>query len=220
MLNSLYETHGQKEVEKNHHIHGVEDATHNILENILTRTSVLKLFLWTEKIPKSKRSVVKKFVNNTTKLVLDLIEKTVSDSQFHQHLVRFKEKVIKFNPYYFEAVNLPKNVVMLEKPDICHIISIFSNVYSSSDVVYMLEDLLNLETGDVKIENYFSSLILVFKMYIELKDFILLSPKAMNSLFVKYAALSKKQKKIMKDYVLKMFEKHPMLASVVNESKL
>lgn len=197
----------------------IDCAKNKIFEHILTRPSVLICFLWMEKVHKTKKAFVKEFVNSVTKLVLKIIPSVISFKESHEYLLGFKEKVIKFNSYHFETVNSPKNLVIFANPDTCDIISIFSPVYSNKDVTYMLEDLLNLETKNIKIENHFLALSLVFKLYLELKDFMLLSPKAMSSLFVKYTELTKKEKKTIKDYITQIFEKHPVLASVVSVGK-
>lgn len=197
----------------------IDSAKYKIFEHILTKPSVLICFLWMEKVHKTKKTFVKEYVNSVTKLVLKLIPRVISYKESYEYLLGFKEKVIKFNSYHFETVNLPKNLVIFGNPEICDIINIFSTVYSNKDVTYMLEDLLNLETKNIKIENHFSALSLVFKLYLELKDFMLLSPKAMSSLFVKYTELTKKEKKTIKDYINQIFEKHPILASVVSIGK-
>lgn len=197
----------------------VDCSKYRIFEHILTKPSVLTCFLWMEKVHKAKKTCVKEYVNSITKLALKIIPSVISFKESHDYLLGFKEKVIKFNSYHFETVNSPKNLVIFGNPEISDIINIFSTLYSNKDVTYMLEDLLNLETKDIKIENHFSALSLVFKLYLELKDFMLLSPKAMSSLFVKYTELTKKEKKTVKDYITQVFEKHPILASVVSTGK-
>lgn len=196
-----------------------KNAKWRILEEVLNCPVLQKLFLWAEKIPKSKKKITKDFMSKVTKLVLNCVTEAVSDKSRHKYISKLKDKVVKLNSFYLQTVNVPKHLVILENPDINQIINLFSPVFTSNDILTLLEDILRVE-AEVKVENYFFIMSGIFKMYVELNEFLLLSPIAINSLFMKYANLSKKQKKTFREYIMQMFEKHPVLASAVSSGEL
>lgn len=193
-----------------------KNIRYGILEDFFSRPVLLKLFLWTEKVPKCHKTSFKQFVNIATKLVLNFINRVIDFEESRKYLSGFKNKILKYNSIYFQTRNWPKGAVMFEHPDIYEIITKFAVLFSNRDVTNMLEDALNMESEDVKLENYFPVVQLLLKMCLETEDFAPLSPKAINSFIIKYAYLTKKQKKKITDFALNIFKKHPDLTSVIS----
>ncbi|XP_015919110.1 nucleolar pre-ribosomal-associated protein 1 [Parasteatoda tepidariorum] len=201
------EEHKNFDMEKSSDISS-KNAEINLEGEILSHPAILKLFLQTENTPKCISKLLKKASRTITKLVLDITQDMMSFNKEEHHLYirKYKQKVLNY-------IHESSSNLKCDELDLLSIIGAFSSFYSSREIVLLLENLPNVQQS----ESSFSLLVLLVKQYLETKNFITLSPSCVDSLVLKYSAMSKKQKKIFIDIFLEVFHKHPAYGLHVNK---
>lgn len=178
---------------------------------ILSHPAVLKLFLQTENTPKYISKIMKNSSRFITMLVLEITSEIMdcNKKEHHSYFRKYKQKILN----YIHANSTDPKCDDLE---LLSVIGTFLPLFSSQEIVLSIENLLTVQIS----ESSFSLLMLLLKRYLEAEDLITLSPPCIDSLVLKYAAMTKKQKKIFIDLFLRIFRKHPTYGLHVNKGKL
>ncbi|KAG8191258.1 hypothetical protein JTE90_003270 [Oedothorax gibbosus] len=144
--------------------------------------------------------------NIATKLVLSMTQSLLDtdDSKYHECLMPFKNKVIS---------SLQDGNYLEDDEEFDSILGVFSVLFTTNDIVNMLESLLN---NNKNVENL-SSVFLLLKIFLERDSCSLLSPTCFSSLISKYVTVPKKSKKILRSYITQLLDNHPKYALLVDE---
>ncbi|KAF8763306.1 Nucleolar pre-ribosomal-associated protein 1 like protein [Argiope bruennichi] len=184
-----------------------------IFKDFLNHPTILKLFLFDMKIVENKSEHLNNSVILATKLVLDVIQNALSlgNEMLSSYLIPFKKKVLKYL-YRGKKSEIESNI------ERASIIGTFSPLFGTSDVRVLLENLLTFENNAITdFDAYFSSLCLLLQTFIEKEEMILLSSDSINGLILKFVTLPKKKRKILRQYLLNLLQKHPIYGLLVSE---
>ncbi|GBM25843.1 Nucleolar pre-ribosomal-associated protein 1 [Araneus ventricosus] len=184
-----------------------------MFKDFLSHPTILKLFLFDLKIVENKSEHLNNSAILATKLVLDVVQNvlTLGNQMLSSFLTPFKKKVLKYL-YKGKKSEIESNI------ERASIIGTFSPLFGTSDVQVLLENLLAVENNAIiDLDSYFSSLCLLMQTFIEKEETIILSSDSINGLMSKFVSLPKKKRKILRQYLLNLLQKHPIYGLLVTE---
>ncbi|CAL1262582.1 unnamed protein product [Larinioides sclopetarius] len=184
-----------------------------IFRDFLSHPTILKLFLFDLKMVENKPELLNNSAVLITKLVLDVVQNvlTLGNDMLSSFLTPFKKKVLKYL-YKSKKSEIESNI------ERASIIGTFSPLFETNDVQVLIENLLTVENNAITdLDSYFSSLCLLMQTFVEKEETVLLSSDSINGLISKFVSLSKKKKKILRQYLLNLLQKHPIYGLLVTE---
>ncbi|GFR14200.1 nucleolar pre-ribosomal-associated protein 1 [Trichonephila clavata] len=188
----------------------------DIMKDLLKHPILLKLFLFDMNAVENSVECVKNVTVAITKFVLNIAKKisNFSNESLYSYLTPFKKKILKF----FQKAKMH---AFTEDIELSYIVGTFILFFGFDDIQIILQTLLNVEnTNFQNFDAYFPTLCLLIQIFIEKKEFVLLSSTCINALISAFASSPKKRKKVLGQYIYQLLLQHPIYAFLFTEDSM
>ncbi|GFV99963.1 nucleolar pre-ribosomal-associated protein 1 [Trichonephila clavipes] len=188
----------------------------DIVKDLLKHPILLKLFLFDMNTVENNAECIKNITDAITKFVLNIVKKISNFSRelLYSYLTPFKNKILKF-------LQEAKMDAFTEDIELSNIVDTFFLFFGFNDIQIILQTLLNVENSSFQnFEAYFPTLCLLIQIFIEKKEFVLLSSTSINALISAFASLHKKKKNTLGQYIYQLLLKHPIYAFLFTEDSM
>ncbi|GFU14421.1 nucleolar pre-ribosomal-associated protein 1 [Nephila pilipes] len=192
-----------------------EELAIDSVKDFLKHPITLKFFLFDINTVENNVDCIRNNTIAITKLVLHIVKKILNlgKESLYSYLFPFKKKVFKF---------LKKSKMnTFEDVELSFIVETFALLLNISDIQILLQTLLNVENEtDQNFVSYIPSMCLLIRIFLEKKEFALLSPSCINSLISTYVSLPKKRKNILQEYISQLMLQHPIYTLLLTRDSI